>query len=301
MLEYMGLRPPKLPTSDASGVRVLFIHGVQADPQQYKAQVVAKAGFDVFAPNMGTKPLAFLSILVLVLLISLIGFMGSYVYQRVRYRPQKERAVALVLFALFALLLLLLFVSVNSAVWRWKFARCQQLIRVSIEDFQPHAIVASSFGAAVAVEMIRTGCWSGPTVLLSPAVDMVHRLTRLGRGEPPTIPPGVPVSVVHGQSDWIAPFTDAIRLFRESKGDVHFIDAESDGHFLQSWNDPLDMRHLVMETLSFHVDDDSLASSYVRTQSNASGHAGRYRFTTQIRAVRRAQKERSAAAVTIGL
>mmetsp|Transcript_21598 Transcript_21598/g.32146 ORF Transcript_21598/g.32146 Transcript_21598/m.32146 type:complete len:260 (-) Transcript_21598:233-1012(-) len=240
---------PQRPRIDNS-LRILFIHGVQAGPNQYKAQVVAKAGFEVFAPDMGTKTWCYISIAILILISMALGMVAIQLREYMKDRPTNDSVMAFLAFMLSVIIIGWTFYKVNAMAWGWKFAQCQEKMQNSIESYQPHAIVASSFGAAVAVELMRNGHWCGATVLLSPAVDMVHRLVR-NPGPLPLIPVGATVSVVHGRRDWIAPFTDARRLFRESEGEVQFIDAGSDGHFLHSWNDPRNMRNLIVSTVRY--------------------------------------------------
>ena len=44
----------------------------------------------------------------------------------------------------------------------------------AIQSFSPEVIVGSSWGGAVAVELIRRGIWRGPTLLLAPAYYKVY-------------------------------------------------------------------------------------------------------------------------------
>eukprot|EP00469_Lotharella_globosa_P001714 CAMPEP_0167797094 /NCGR_PEP_ID=MMETSP0111_2-20121227/15441_1 /TAXON_ID=91324 /ORGANISM="Lotharella globosa, Strain CCCM811" /LENGTH=235 /DNA_ID=CAMNT_0007691117 /DNA_START=114 /DNA_END=821 /DNA_ORIENTATION=+ len=201
------------------------------------------AGFNVLAPNMRTNYLAFASILIA---LALLVASMYYLYILIRSRAKIEGVAAYLALALLFFYLLHVFVAI---LWRWKFTLCLNTVASAIETFKPQAIVASSFGGAVTVELMRTGVWSGPTVLLSPAVDIIHRLLRRG-GELPIIPDGMTVTIVHGQQDFIAPYTDSLRLHRDSDTHGEFIDAGSDGHLLFSWNDPQDMKELVLNTIA---------------------------------------------------
>jgi predicted alpha/beta hydrolase family esterase len=55
------------------------------------------------------------------------------------------------------------------------------------------ALVGSSFGGAVAVRLLESGAWRGPTLLLAPAVE------HFAKGA--TLPEGVQVVIVHGLRD----------------------------------------------------------------------------------------------------
>lgn len=74
----------------------------------------------------------------------------------------------------------------------------------AIADRAPDVLVGSSFGGAVAVELLARGAWRGPTLLLAQAAF------KLGRAR--AIPPGVPVLVVHGTRDEVIPVEDSRAL-----------------------------------------------------------------------------------------
>ena len=63
----------------------------------------------------------------------------------------------------------------------------------ALAAFEPDVLVGSSFGGAVAVELLQQGRWSGPTLLLAQAA--------VRRGQSPVLPPDVPIWIVHGRSD----------------------------------------------------------------------------------------------------
>mmetsp|Transcript_35164 Transcript_35164/g.48938 ORF Transcript_35164/g.48938 Transcript_35164/m.48938 type:complete len:270 (+) Transcript_35164:57-866(+) len=212
---------------DVGNIRVLFIHGMQADPNQYKARVVAEAGFNVLAPDMGTKWLCLGSLIALASVLALVALAGHTFYDRTRKNSPGLKCIGWILYAGFAIISLYLFNVANAYVWRMKFQQCVKQMRRNILDYSPHAIVASSFGAAVTVDLMNQGYWKGPTILLSPAVDRVYRMVIQRPGSLPNIPAinGVGLSIIHGHGDWIAPFKDSLRLFSDSKSVGQFIDA----------------------------------------------------------------------------
>ena len=73
------------------------------------------------------------------------------------------------------------------------FDACVSLQAEVLRDFAPDVLVASSFGGAVAVELLRSGAWRGPTLLLAQAA--------LKRDSGARLPEGVVVWLVHGRDD----------------------------------------------------------------------------------------------------
>jgi len=84
------------------------------------------------------------------------------------------------------------------------FPGCVEVQAEALARFRPQVLVGSSFGGAVAVELIRRGDWNGPTLLLAPALRFV--------GGHQALPPGVPVVVVHGTRDDVVPIEDSRAL-----------------------------------------------------------------------------------------
>src|SRR5258706_16228380 len=63
----------------------------------------------------------------------------------------------------------------------------------ALREFDPHVVVGSSYGGAIAVELLQRGLWRGPTLLLAQAA--------LRRGQPAELPADVTVWLVHGTRD----------------------------------------------------------------------------------------------------
>ena len=63
---------------------------------------------------------------------------------------------------------------VQQAV-RGSYEACVSIQREAVERYQPDVVIGSSWGGAVAIELILRGYWRGPTVLLAPAF---HRAAR---------------------------------------------------------------------------------------------------------------------------
>lgn len=75
------------------------------------------------------------------------------------------------------------------------------IAREALADERPDVLVGSSFGAALAVALLRDGLWRGPTLLLACA-------SRRLLGDVP-IPAGVRAVLIHGRYDDVVPLDDA--------------------------------------------------------------------------------------------
>ena len=96
------------------------------------------------------------------------------------------------------------FETLTPAMDTGDFEACVALHADALASFQPDLLVGSSFGGAVAVELLQRGLWRGSTLLLAQAA--------LRRGARAELPPGVPVWLVHGLRDDLIDIEDSRRL-----------------------------------------------------------------------------------------
>ncbi|HEY5656663.1 MAG TPA: hypothetical protein VIY27_02630 [Myxococcota bacterium] len=91
----------------------------------------------------------------------------------------------------------------------------------ALETFRPDVLVGSSFGGAVAVELLARGLWRGPTLLLAQAA--VRML------EHPRLPEGVAIWLVHGTRDELIDVEESRALARSGTPDlVRLIEVDDD-------------------------------------------------------------------------
>jgi hypothetical protein len=96
----------------------------------------------------------------------------------------------------------------------------------ALRAFDPHVLVGSSYGGAIAVALLQRGLWRGPTLLLAQAA--------LRRGQPAVLPDGVAVWLVHGTRDAIIDPEDSRVLARAGSPDrVRLIEVD-DVHALHT-------------------------------------------------------------------
>lgn len=101
------------------------------------------------------------------------------------------------------------------------FAGCVRVHADTIASFRPDVLIGSSFGGAVALALLQSGQWSGPTLLLAQA--------GLRYGLPATLPVGVRVWLVHGTLDTVIDPGDSRRLAAAGRpGSVQLIEVEDD-------------------------------------------------------------------------
>jgi predicted esterase len=108
------------------------------------------------------------------------------------------------------------------------FEACVGLQAGTLARFQPEVLVGSSFGGAVVVALLQRKLWRGPTVLLAQASLHYDPEVRL--------PPGVPVTLVHGLQDEIVPFEHSRRLAASAPESTTVLEFEDDHRlsYLQS-------------------------------------------------------------------
>jgi len=96
----------------------------------------------------------------------------------------------------------------------------------TLREFDPHVLVGSSYGGAIAVALLQRGEWRGPTLLLAQAA--------LRRGQPVWLPEDVTIWLVHGTRDEIIAAEDSRLLARSgTPGRVRLLEID-DVHALHT-------------------------------------------------------------------
>jgi len=113
------------------------------------------------------------------------------------------------------------FDAVTPAMDTSDFAGCVEIQAGVLESFRPEVLVGSSFGGAVAVALLQSGRWLGPTLLLAQAA--------LRAGLPAELPEGVRIWLIHGRADDIIDIDDSRVLARSgTPGMVRLIEVDDD-------------------------------------------------------------------------
>ncbi len=220
--------------------RVLYVHGLESGPKGKKAQLLAEAGFEVSAVQMPCgrghtlrDPLLAFWALASVSLVAFAAWLA---------------APWLVLAALVAGVTS--FPVVRLFITRRVFTRSLEVQRRHLAATPVDVVVGSSFGGAIAVELLRAGHWRGPTVLLCPAYALVSRRS----GLPPHpgfdgLPPEATshVLVVHGTKDETVPLEDSRRLVARTSARLVTVD---DDHRLSATATAASMREWVQTVLT---------------------------------------------------
>jgi pimeloyl-ACP methyl ester carboxylesterase len=124
------------------------------------------------------------------------------------------------------------------------FEACVEAQAAELARFRPDVLVGSSFGGAVAVELLRRGLWCGPTLLLAQAARRRDPEARL--------PEGVPVWIVHGLRDELIDVDQSRALARTgSAGLVRLIEVDDD-HALHGLVGRGELLELVRELAELH-------------------------------------------------
>ena len=179
---------------------VLFVHGLESGPRGKKAAALEAAGFHVVA---GQMPCGRSAVLRDPLVVTLLG-------AALAVSVAAAFAGGVWGFALGAGSVALLQHVARPVVMRRIFRRSVDVQRALLAAHAIDAVVGSSFGGAVALELLHSGAWRGPTLLLCPAHHLVAQRAW-------TTAPALPVdasqiTVVHGRQDETVPVEHARAL-----------------------------------------------------------------------------------------
>ncbi len=213
---------------------VLYVHGLEAGPRGRKSAMLEQAGFHVVSEQMpcgrgevARDPLVW----------GLVASAAIAVAASTQVAGRRGLGVSLGLLALAA-------PAIPSLLMRRVFERSLAVQRRALAANQIDAVVGSSFGGAVALELVLRGAWSGPTLLLCPAHELVaHRARRRPPRGLASLPDAVAerVLVVHGRADATVPPEHSQRLVEGSRAslvrvdDDHRLTASSTAEGLASW------------------------------------------------------------------
>lgn len=113
------------------------------------------------------------------------------------------------------------FCALTPAMDTSDFEACVAVQAQASASFRPDVLVGSSFGGGVAVELLRRGLWSGPTLLLAQAA--------LRRDPDAALPQGARVWLVHGLRDDVVDPAESRRLAGTGSPDrVRLIEVDDD-------------------------------------------------------------------------
>ncbi len=207
---------------------VLFVHGLESGPRGSKTLNLEAAGFEVVAGQMpcGQKRALQDPVAIAVLVASLAALVGGAL----------NRGASGFVIAAVSLAVLQRFV--RPALMRRMFHRSVAVQERLLKAHRVDVVVGSSFGGAVALELLNRGAWKGPTVLLCPA----HRLVAARGWSPsPTLPPALAahVVVVHGQQDETVPPAHSRSLIKGTAAELIEV---NDDHRLSTTATPENLR-----------------------------------------------------------
>ena len=180
---------------------VLFVHGLESGPRGQKAVALEAAGFTVVS---GQMPCGQRAVIRDPAVIALAVFAFAALIYAVTWGP-----VAIVIFGI-SFFLSLRFV--RPLLMRRMFKRSVAVQLALLATHQVDVVAGSSFGGAVALELLRSGAWKGPTVLMCPAHQLVA-----GRAwtDVPSLPADAArIVVIHGTKDETVPLAHSRELVR---------------------------------------------------------------------------------------
>ena len=200
---------------DAPGeapLRVLYAHGLESGPNGYKVVQLRAQGLDVVAPSLKMS----------------------------LWDPRQSNGLLRSLLSPSALL--------QRWPWHWLpgamddcLGACVAVMRSAVADCPDGVLVGSSWGGAVAAALVAGGSWSGPAVLLCPALRVKERWA--GASLHPSLTSetvtaalaALPAErkarmlLVHGTADDVVPIDDSRELSSSTGIGLELIEGGSHG------------------------------------------------------------------------
>ena len=213
---------------------VLFIHGLESGPHGRKARHLASAGFTVVAQLM---PCGRAQLVRDPVILGAAAGTAATIAASSRIGGWRGLGLA---------------ISLVGAAAPWAASRVmlrvfRRSVEVQTRTLMAHGIdvvVGSSFGGAVALELLRRGAWADPTLLLCPAHQLVARRAWLPLPPALAAPPtsiSSHIVVVHGRRDQTVPVSHSQTLVAGSQArlvlvdDDHRLSASSSPEQLAAW------------------------------------------------------------------
>lgn len=212
---------------------VLYVHGLESGPDGNKPRSLRASGFEVVSRLMpcGRRQIARDPVVIATALGSIatgaaltarFGLRGLAL-SAATYAASKDR--------------------VKQALTRRMVERSVQVQLRTLAEHKIDVVMGSSFGGAIALELLRRGAWKGPTVLLCPAHERVCE--REGR-------PWVALDslsdaqraqclIVHAREDEVVPYEHSVRLAAqlgvelETVSDDHRLSQSATDEGLRRW------------------------------------------------------------------
>ncbi len=204
-------------------IRITFMHGLESRPNGTKTQMLRAQGFEVHAADMHMSLMDLRrrnsvvrmllrspELWAMLLTLALGGVLGGLL---------QRGWVALVSVGVVGLWATLRWRALAATAIGRSFDACVEIQIEAVRVASPDLVVGSSWGGAVAAEVLARGAWSGPTILLAPALARVRVWARREGGEATQRAlelrgAAAPIVVFHDPSDDVIPHDDSVELTR---------------------------------------------------------------------------------------
>lgn len=134
------------------------------------------------------------------------------------------------------------FDALTPAMQTGDFLACLEVQTAAIASHQPEVVIGSSFGGAVLLELIRRGVWRGPSLFLAQAA--------LRLDSEASLPPDLPVLLVHGLADEVVPIAES-RTLAATSALARLVEVD-DEHRLLELTRSERLAELVREAMALH-------------------------------------------------
>lgn len=222
--------PPRSVDGPRPGPRVIFLHGLESGPNGDKVHALRAAGIDVVAPDMEMS-------------LRRLDRRNSVVRNLLRLRESRAAAAFALTTGVLGGRRGWLAAGLGATAWigvrgaalrrralRRSYEACIAIQHAAILRDRPDVLLGSSWGGAVAVELVARGLWRGPTVLLAPAFHRVAtgmgwKAVEADLAQLRALAAVRPVVVLHDPGDDTVPFADSVALAGRSAIELRPVDA----------------------------------------------------------------------------
>ena len=259
----------KQPVSKKHDLRVVFIHGLESTPHGNKYRFLKKKFKHVRSVSMHTgifngkrnsflvaiwREMAFYKLLANVMLFIILGFT---IWQYTSLKPMIRFCSLFPMLLLFSSRSLAILKQVKFDTVRSILNDCIEIQSEAIKKFEPDVVVASSFGAAVALFGLLEQRFHIPLVLCASAHESAHSVwfndfvvwdgdgakEVFGRNRVSNYQKDTPIVIIHGSDDSVVPVKHSRRLYDILKNDderkkmktyTKYHEIHQEGHRLRS-------------------------------------------------------------------
>lgn len=163
-----------------NSLKILYVHGMEGNNNGLKATALKKEftvhsdnqHVTIFKPYLKNSPIRHLISSQIIPMIASI----SAIYYGVKNNTQWYSKYLYSIVAMYGISLFIFRRKLIRNAIKTSFEKCISIQQKAILSFNPDLVIASSWGGAVTMELIKRGIYFGPTILLAPGYLAVTKI-----------------------------------------------------------------------------------------------------------------------------